>query len=102
LRYDHAEHRLLNLCRDKRLFAAFSRRGAIAITSDLARIPALFYVPSLLNMFELLRARLNAAVAVGSRLNQLAARLAVLDTTDNQPIAQEEYADLHRKVVVNQ
>jgi hypothetical protein len=100
-RYDRKERRLLNLCRDDRLFAAFSRRGAAAVIADPGELPALFYIPCLLNLFEILRARLYGAVTTGSLLSRMAAKLSVLDTNRADPLNESEYAELHRKVVAN-
>lgn len=100
LRYDPREERLLNLCRDDRLFAAFSSRGALSLTELPRELPALFYIPSLLNLFEILRARQYGAVVVGSRIAQLASQLSLLNT-NSQPIDYGEYAELRRRVVAN-
>ena len=48
---------LRNLSLDDRLFIALSRRGSVAATSTLNGMPALFAVPSLLNLVEILRSR---------------------------------------------
>lgn len=70
LGYSEEYKRLTNLCLDDRLFFTFSRRGAIAITSDMNRIPSNFVVPSLVNLIEILRARWHLCNIVNISLDK--------------------------------
>jgi hypothetical protein len=58
-------------------------------------------IPSLLNLFEILRARLLSGVSVGARLAELAGQLANL-APNTEGISPIEYAHLRNMVVVNQ
>lgn len=70
LGYSEKHHRLKNFCLDERLFFTFSRRGAIAITDNLYKIPSSFVVPSLLNLLEILRSRWHLCNIVNLGLDQ--------------------------------
>lgn len=61
---------LVNLCLDRRLFFALSRRGAIALTSSFKDIPSCFVIPSLLNLCEILRARWHLGSIVNIKLDE--------------------------------
>lgn len=76
LPYSRARGGLLNLCLDRRLFFATSRRGAIALTARLTDIPASFVIPSFLNMCEILRGRWHIGCVVSARVDQAISELA--------------------------
>ena len=99
--FQSARGTLINRSHDDTLFFTFSRRGAVAFTSRPNQLPALFVVPSLLNLFEILRARVLGGIVVGSRLARMAETLARLDPIlDESPDAME-YARLRMLVVQN-
>lgn len=100
LNYDQINDRLISLSHDDRLFFTFSKRGAVAISAAPNRLPALFVIPSLLNLFELAKARLHSGIVLGVRLAELANRLATMKP-DASPIDEVEYAHLRRLVVLN-
>jgi len=66
---------LLNYCLDRRLFFSFSKRGAIAIASNLNALPACFVVPSFINLLEILRARWIACCILNMEVDDLIDRL---------------------------
>jgi hypothetical protein len=76
LRYKSQKGPLGNLCLDERLFFTISRRGAIAITADLAQVPSFFVVPSLLNLCEIFRARWYLGSIVSARLDRALIQIA--------------------------
>lgn len=100
LDYDQVQERLLSLSHDHRLFFTFSKRGALAISAKPNRLPALFVIPSLLNLFELAKARLHSGVVLGARLAELASRLASMKPNADS-IDEVEYAHLRKQVVLN-
>lgn len=100
LSYDQEQERLISLSHDQRLFYTFSRRGAVAISASPDRLPALFVIPSLLNLFELAKARLHSGVILGTRLAELANSLASMKP-DADSIDEIEYAHLRKLVVLN-
>lgn len=91
-----------SLGHDERLYLAFSRRGSLAITGepgDTGIGPAGFVIPSVLNLFEIVRARLLGGLTLGAHLAERASALATLDPRKNFDHA--EYADLRSLVVAN-
>jgi hypothetical protein len=93
LAYDTNTHGLRNLCLDRRVFFAFSKRGALTLTHEPRSTPAMFVVPSFLNLFEILRSRMVAGVALTSELSTLAATLGRLGSTAARP-SDDEYVSL--------
>ncbi len=75
LPYNRERHGLVNLCLDRRLFFAFSRRGAIALTANLKDIPSYFVIPSLLNLCEILRVRWYMGSVVSAGLDMAIAKV---------------------------
>tara|TARA_R110002051_G_scaffold165688_2_gene236553 strand:+ start:19642 stop:20673 length:1032 start_codon:yes stop_codon:yes gene_type:complete len=75
LKYDEYGRGLPNPCLDDRVFLAFSKRGALTLTHDPAATPAVFVIPSFLNLFEILRARMMAGIVVTSELSDLASNM---------------------------
>jgi hypothetical protein len=69
LAYNKERRGLINLCLDRRLFFAISRRGALALTANFDDIPSYFVVPSLLNLCEILRARWHMGNIISARLD---------------------------------
>jgi hypothetical protein len=100
LQYDPAKKRLENLCLDERVFFTLTRRGAIVITSQPSSLPAIFVVPSLLNLLEILRARLLSGIALSARLSGLARGLEALDPA-SEPISPKAYARYRKLMVSN-
>lgn len=100
LNYDEDQGRLVSLSHDHRLFFTFSKRGAVAISAAPNKLPALFVIPSLLNLFELAKARLHSGVVLGVRLAEMASNLANMKP-DAAPIDEVEYAHLRKMVVLN-
>ena len=94
LPHNKARRALLNLCLDRRLFFAMSRRGAIALTASLADLPSCFVIPSFLNMCEILRGRWHIGSVVSARLDQAITELADAisggSNTENSPLAMME------------
>lgn len=92
---------LKNWSHDRRMFFSFTRRGAVAFVAQPNDIPALFVVPSLLNLFELLRARVFSGIIVGCRLARMAETLSRLDPVGDESPDLVEYARLRTLVVQN-
>lgn len=94
LPYSEARGGLLNLCLDRRLFFAMSRRGAIALTGKchvgeggkggFGDIPSSFVIPSFLNMCEILRGRWHIGCVVSACVDRAIAMLAgAISNTSN-------------------
>ena len=97
------EDRLVNFCLDDRVFFAMSRRGAICLTARPEQGPAGFVIPSFINLCELLRARLHAAVALNWELMQVAREVSAL-TAPQGGLKREflrNYARLRQLYVLN-
>lgn len=93
--------RIRNVSHDERLFVAFSKRGAIALTCDPDKLPSVFVIPSILNLFELMRARLFTAVAVGAKLTEFASHIARPEPASSEQIDFKTYLQLRKLVVLN-
>lgn len=98
---DEKPFRIKNVSHDERLFVAFSKRGAIALTSDPDHLPSVFVIPSILNLFEIMRARLFTGVAVGSKLTDFAREVASSEPTAGRQIDFKSYLYLRKLVVLN-
>lgn len=70
LPFNKDRNALVNLCLDRRLFFALSRRGAVALTASFKDIPSSFVIPSLLNLCEILRARWHLGSIVNIKLDE--------------------------------
>ncbi len=81
---------LLNLCLDRRLFFALSRRGAIAITSDFENLPSCFVLPSLLNLCEILRARWHLGSLVNIKLDKVIGNASGVDPASSPSAVMDE------------
>jgi hypothetical protein len=90
LPYNQETGTLMNLCLDRRLFFALSRRGAVAITPRFDNLPSYFVLPSLLNLCEIVRARWHTGSVVSARLDraiaELAPSLAANDPSEMNPL----------------
>jgi hypothetical protein len=71
LDYNADRKGLINYCLDRRLFFAFSKRGAIAITASLKDLPSCFVAPSLLNLLEITRARWHMCCVLNMKIDSL-------------------------------
>jgi hypothetical protein len=100
LNYDPRQEKVLSLSHDDRLFFTFSKRGALAMSAFPHDLPALFVVPSLLNLFELAKARSHSGILLGIRLAELASVIADMNPSFD-PIDEIEYAHLRKLVVLN-
>jgi hypothetical protein len=100
LGFDSQTGRLPNLCLDEHVFFAFSRRGAISVSAAPHDLPAVFVIPSMLNLVEILRGRLFLGVRTGMRLAAIADRLASLDV-ELEGIDEAEYSRLRNIIIGN-
>lgn len=100
LNYDQHQEMILNHGHDDRLFFTFGKRGALAISAFPHDLPALFVIPSLLNLFELAKARSHSGILLGIRLAELASAIADM-SSGVDPIDEVEYAHLRKLVVLN-
>jgi hypothetical protein len=98
---DASLFRIRNVSHDERLFVAFSKRGAIALTCDQDSLPAVFVIPSILNLFEIMRGRLFAGVAVRANLTDFAREVARSEPAAGEQIDFKTYLQLRKFVVLN-
>ena len=84
LGFDLEGRGLPNLCLDDRVFFGFSKRGALTLTHVPEKLPAVFVIPSFLNLFEILRTRTIAGIVITSELSDLAAELGRIGIDKNQ------------------
>ena len=62
---------LIDYCLDNRLFFSFSKRGAIAITSNRKNLPSCFVIPSFLNLLEIVRARWHMCCILNMKIGNI-------------------------------
>jgi hypothetical protein len=98
---DESACRIKNVSHDERLFVAFSKRGAVALTCDPDRLPAVFVIPSILNLFEIMRARLFTGVAISAKLTDFAREVASSEPAAGKQIDFKAYMQLRKFVVLN-